>query len=63
MQETLTGCMGSSSSFFLFLLRMAGRGFPVFMFLAPRMLALRLAAILKIAKCKMIPREKDNPAY
>ena len=55
--------MGSSSSFFLFLLRMAGRGFPVFMFLAPRMLALRLAAILKIAKCKMIPREKDNPAY
>ena len=51
----LTGCIGSSSSFFLFLLRMAGRGFPefppvVFMFLAPRMLALRLADILKIAK-------------
>ena len=42
-------CMESSSSFFLFLLRMVGRGFPVFMLLFPRILAFRLADILKIA--------------
>ena len=44
----LTVCIGSSSSFFLFLLKMVGRGLVEFMFLDPRILALRLAGILKI---------------
>ena len=42
----LTVCI-SSSSFFLFLLRMVGRDLAEFMFLEPRTFALRLAAILK----------------
>ena len=37
----------SSSSFFLFLLRIVGRDLAEFMFLEPRTFALRLAAILK----------------